>query len=65
MYLCRRFRQPVNPRALISWLSHATALRADALGLGHVLGEIAVGKAADFLVVDLAVPELVPSYGLS
>ncbi|MGW2103140.1 amidohydrolase family protein [Streptomyces olivaceoviridis] len=65
MYLCRRFRQPVNPRALISWLSHATALRADALGLGHVPGEIAVGKAADFLVVDLAVPGLVPSYDLS
>ncbi|MGV9935135.1 amidohydrolase family protein [Streptomyces olivaceoviridis] len=55
----------MNPRALISWLSHATALRADALGLGHVPGEIAVGKAADFLVVDLAVHGLVPSYGLS
>ncbi|MGW0513022.1 hypothetical protein ACWD1W_27870 [Streptomyces olivaceoviridis] len=50
----------MNPRVLISWLSHATAL-----GLGHVPGEIAVGKAADFLVVDLAVPGLVPSYDLS
>ncbi|MEW2289380.1 amidohydrolase family protein [Streptomyces sp. NPDC047841] len=47
------------------WLSHATALGADALGLGHVPGEIAVGKAAAFLVVDLAVPELVLSYHLS
>ncbi|MEU6477373.1 amidohydrolase family protein [Streptomyces sp. NPDC047017] len=47
------------------WLTHATALSADALGLGRVTGEIAVGKAADFLVVDLAVPELTPSYDLS
>ena len=37
---------------------------ADALGLGKVTGEIAVGKAADFLVVDLRVPELTPSYDL-
>lgn len=47
------------------WLAHATALSADALGLGKVTGEIAVGKAADFLLVDLRVPELTPSYDLS
>ncbi|MFK0261000.1 amidohydrolase family protein [Streptomyces angustmyceticus] len=46
------------------WLEHATAHSADAVGLGSVTGEIAVGKAADFLVVDLDVPELTPSYDL-
>lgn len=48
-----------------TWLTHATALSADAVGLGKVTGEIAVGKAADFLLVDLRVPELTPSYDLS
>ncbi|WP_440582046.1 amidohydrolase family protein [Streptomyces flavofungini] len=47
------------------WIAHATALSADAVGLGKVTGEIAVGKAADFLLVDLRVPELTPSYDLS
>ncbi|XLE12040.1 amidohydrolase family protein [Streptomyces sp. Pv4-95] len=46
------------------WLEHATAGSADALGLGRVTGKIAVGKAADFLVVDIAVPELTPSWDL-
>lgn len=46
------------------WLEHATSRSADALGLGRVTGQIAVGKAADYLVVDLAVPELTPSYDL-
>ncbi|MEV8315082.1 amidohydrolase family protein [Streptomyces sp. NPDC059900] len=46
------------------WLEHATSLSADALGLGKVTGEIAVGKAADFLVVDIDVPELTPSWDL-
>lgn len=46
------------------WLDHATKLSADAVGLGRVTGEIAVGKAADFLVVDVNVPELTPSYDL-
>ncbi|MFK0290048.1 amidohydrolase family protein [Streptomyces sp. NPDC090442] len=46
------------------WLEHATAGGADALGLGRVTGQIAVGKAADYLLVDLAVPELTPSYDL-
>lgn len=46
------------------WLDHATRLSADAVGLSRVTGEIAVGKAADFLVVDVNVPELTPSYDL-
>ncbi len=46
------------------WLEHATSRSADALGLGKVTGQIAVGRAADFLVVDLRVPELTPSYDL-
>ncbi|MFD7919847.1 amidohydrolase family protein [Streptomyces sp. NPDC059740] len=47
------------------WLTHATSLSADALGLGRVTGEVAAGKAADFLLVDLRLPELTPSYDLS
>ncbi|MFJ9408813.1 amidohydrolase family protein [Streptomyces sp. NPDC101393] len=46
------------------WLEHATSLSADALGLGKVTGEIAAGKAADFLVVDVNVPEMTPSWDL-
>lgn len=46
------------------WLEHATSLSADALGLRKVTGEIAVGKAADFLLVDVNVPELTPSWDL-
>ena len=46
------------------WMVHATAASADALGLGAVTGRIAPGLAADFLLVDLAVPELVPSRDL-
>ncbi|WP_405409073.1 amidohydrolase family protein [Streptomyces decoyicus] len=46
------------------WLEHATSRSADALGLGKVTGEIAVGKAADFLLVNLDVPELTPSSDL-
>ncbi|MEV0083311.1 amidohydrolase family protein [Saccharopolyspora sp. NPDC050642] len=48
-----------------TWLEHATALGADAVGLGGFTGEIAAGRAADFLVVDLQVPELCPSWDLS
>ncbi|GAB2746227.1 amidohydrolase [Salinifilum aidingensis] len=46
------------------WLKHATALSAEAVGLGGTTGEIAVGRAADFLLVDLGVPELTPSWDL-
>ena len=47
------------------WLDHATHLGARAIGLGHLTGEIAAGKAADFLLVDLNVPELAPSWDVS
>ncbi|GAA4845216.1 amidohydrolase [Saccharopolyspora rosea] len=47
-----------------TWVEHATSRSADAVGLGRVTGEIAVSKAADFLVVDLRVPELTPSWDL-
>ena len=46
------------------WLDHATAGSAEAVGLGGLTGEIAVGKAADFLIVDIDVPEFYPSRDL-
>ncbi|RXZ44531.1 amidohydrolase family protein [Crenobacter cavernae] len=46
------------------WLHQATAGGADALRLKRITGEIASGKAADFLIVDLDVPELSPSWDL-
>jgi len=47
------------------WLDHATWRGADAVGLGTVAGEIAIGKSADFLIVDIDVPEFQPSFDLS
>lgn len=47
------------------WLDHATAAGAEAVGLGPLTGEIAPGKAADFLLLDLAVPEMTPSWDLT
>jgi 5-methylthioadenosine/S-adenosylhomocysteine deaminase len=47
-----------------TWLDHATHQGADAVGLGSAIGEIAVGKQADFLIVDIDVPELCPSIDL-
>jgi cytosine/adenosine deaminase-related metal-dependent hydrolase len=46
------------------WLDAATRGGAQAAGLGAVTGEIAAGKAADFLLIDLDVPELTPSWDL-
>jgi cytosine/adenosine deaminase-related metal-dependent hydrolase len=46
------------------WLDHATRGAADAVGLKSVTGEIAVGKAADLLVVDVDIPEFSPSWDL-
>jgi cytosine/adenosine deaminase-related metal-dependent hydrolase len=46
------------------WLDHATWRGAEAVGLGAVTGEIAIGKAADYLLIDLEVPEMQPSFDL-
>ncbi len=43
-----------------TWLDHATHEGARAVGLGGFTGEIAIGQRADFLIVDLDVPELCP-----
>jgi 5-methylthioadenosine/S-adenosylhomocysteine deaminase len=48
-----------------TWLEHATTAAAQAVGLGGVTGEIAVGKEADFLIVDIDVPEMQPSWDLT
>jgi cytosine/adenosine deaminase-related metal-dependent hydrolase len=48
-----------------TWLDHATAKGAGAIGLGGVTGRIAVGLAADCLLVDLETPEFTPSWDLS
>jgi len=59
------------PRSAVTWrdatsppgdVSHAHAPRT---GLGRITGEIAPGKRADFLLVDLDVPELTPSWDLT
>lgn len=47
-----------------TWLAMASAGGADAAGLGHRTGRIAPGLAADYLLVDLDVPELTPSWDL-
>ena len=47
------------------WLDHATHRGAEAAGLTAVTGRIAEGLAADFLLVDLDVPEFVPSWDLT
>ncbi len=46
------------------WLRMGASGGADALGLGKVTGAVAPGLAADFLLVDLDVPELIPSWDL-
>ncbi|GAA3896792.1 amidohydrolase [Streptomyces gulbargensis] len=45
-----------------TWLEHATAGGADAVGLGARTGTVAPGLAADFLLVDLTHPELALSW---
>ncbi|MFF9817552.1 amidohydrolase family protein [Streptomyces sp. NPDC014006] len=54
-----------------TWLEHGTRLGADAVGLGSKAGVagvstgvVATGAAADFLLVDLTVPELAASHDL-
>ncbi|MBL8289902.1 MAG: amidohydrolase family protein [Rubrivivax sp.] len=46
------------------WLDMAQRGGADAAGLGAVTGRIEAGLAADFLLLDLDVPELTPSWNL-
>lgn len=48
-----------------TWLDHALHEGARAVGLADTTGEIAVGKAADFLLVDIDVPEMHPSFDLT
>ena len=48
-----------------TWIDAATAGAADAAGLGRVTGRIEAGLAADFLLVDIDVPELMPSRDLA
>ena len=47
------------------WLDRATGGGAKAVGLGGVTGRIEAGLAADFLIVDLDVPEMLPSWDLT
>jgi cytosine/adenosine deaminase-related metal-dependent hydrolase len=47
------------------WVDRATRGGADAAGLAKVTGSIAPGLAADFLLVDLDVPEMKPSWDLT
>lgn len=48
-----------------AWLNACTQGGAKVLGLGEMTGRIARGMSADFLLIDLAVPELLPSSDLS
>lgn len=47
------------------WLDHALRGGANVLRLDALAGDIAPGKAADFLLVDIDVPEMRPSWNLS
>lgn len=46
------------------WLEKATSGAASATGLSGVTGAIAAGLAADFLLIDLDLPEFTPSHDL-
>lgn len=46
------------------WLDIATRGGADAVGLAGRTGQVAVGQAADFLLIDLDQPEMTPSWDL-
>lgn len=45
-----------------TWVDAATRGGADACGLGAVTGSLEAGRAADFLVLDMTAPEVVPSW---
>ncbi|MDT8860763.1 amidohydrolase family protein [Alkalihalobacillus sp. MEB130] len=46
------------------WFDHATSGGAEAISLENITGEIAAGKAADFLIIDINIPEFHPSRDL-
>jgi cytosine/adenosine deaminase-related metal-dependent hydrolase len=48
-----------------TWLDHGTHGGAVATGLSGITGAIEEGLAADFLLLDLEVPEMAPSWDLS
>lgn len=48
-----------------TWFDHATHEGARAIGLDHRIGEIAIGKEADFLIVDVDTPEMCTSFDLT
>lgn len=48
-----------------TWLDLGTRRGAQVLGMDSITGDIAAGKSADFLLVDLDVPEMTPSWDLS
>ena len=45
-----------------TWVDAATRGSADACGLGDITGALAPGRAADFLVLDMSRPEVLPSW---
>jgi len=45
-----------------TWVDAATRGGADACGLGAVTGTLERGRAADFLILDMTAPEVVPSW---
>ncbi|WP_079161117.1 amidohydrolase family protein [Streptomyces fodineus] len=47
-----------------TWWERATAGGAEAVGLGRRTGQIVPGAAADFLLLDIAGPEMQPSWDL-
>lgn len=48
-----------------TWMDMATSGGAEAAGLGQRTGKIAAGYAADFLVLNLDIPEFMPSWDLT
>lgn len=45
-----------------TWLDAATRGSADACGLGDITGALVPGRAADFLILDMNRPEVLPSW---
>jgi 5-methylthioadenosine/S-adenosylhomocysteine deaminase len=53
-----------NPEVMPAWkaLRMATVEGAKAIGLGHEVGSLEIGKSADFIAVDLKKPSMAPVY---